>query len=170
MRRRKLLVALAGLAVVVAAEEVVLCPRPIAPGRTESVLATVIAVMYALVRWTTRIFEGTLEWPDGIDRRRVLQAANRLLALVLVGLFAFAQFGWYSRALSGAEPNLVLGPLYFLVNASSADDWIGYALLTVTVPCSLAVVFRQNRWTALAASLTAWAWVLPGTMKVLVER
>jgi hypothetical protein len=109
------------------------------------------------------------EWPDGIDRRLVLKAANRFLAVVLVGLFALVQLGWYLRALSG-EPNWVLGPLYFLVNASSADDWIGYALLTVTVPCLLSVVFRQNRWTALAASLTAWAWVIPGTVKVLAER
>jgi len=111
-----------------------------------------------------------VDLPDAIDRRLVLRAANRFLALVLVGLFAFAQFGWFSRALSGhSEPNWVLGPLYFLVNASSADDWIGYALLTVAVPCLLSVVFRQNRWTALAASLTAWARVIPGTLKALAE-
>jgi uncharacterized protein (TIGR03067 family) len=43
-----------------------------------------------------------------------------------------------------------------LRNASPADDWIGYALLAVAVPCLLSVVLWPNRRTALAASLTAW--------------
>jgi hypothetical protein len=102
-----------------------------------------------------------------------LTTAYRLLAALGVGLFAHGQYVWYQHARSGwfshPEPSWALGPLYFLLNASPADDWIGYALLAVAVPCLLSVVVRPNRWTALVASLTAWAWVIPGTVKALME-
>jgi hypothetical protein len=65
---------------------------------------------------------------------------------------------------------LALGPLYFFLDGTSgAHDWIGIALLAVALPCLVAVVIRPNRWTALVASLTAWAWVIPATLKALTE-
>ena len=82
--------------------------------------------------------------------------------LPLVRLVSFGQ------QFSGSRPNWVLGPLYFLANASPADDWIGYSLLAVAVPCLLSVVVWPNRWTAMVSSLTAWAWVLPVTVKLLL--
>jgi hypothetical protein len=112
--------------------------------------------------------------PDkGTFARFLLATAYRLLAAFGVGLFAHAQYVWYvherSAWLGNPEPNWALGPLYFLVNASPADDWIGYALLAVAVPCLLSVVVWPNRWTALVASLTAWAWVIPATVKAFLD-
>jgi hypothetical protein len=115
---------------------------------------------------------------------------SRAFAAMAVGLFAYVQYllfmprpqfarsptGWWALRpvyfLAHIEPdddwgNWALGPLYFLRNASPADDWIGYALLAVAVPCLLSVVLWPNRRTALAASLTAWAWVIPGTVRAL---
>jgi hypothetical protein len=92
---------------------------------------------------------------------------NRILAATLLALFAYFQWRWFIRGpnLGRFEPEWILGPLYFLHNPSRAQDWIGYALLTVAVPCLLSVVIWPNRWTALVASLTAWGWVLPGTVE-----
>lgn len=105
--------------------------------------------------------------------RFFLAIGLRLLAAVPVGLFANAQYRWYLHERwqwpGNPAPNWVLGPLYFLVNTSPADDWIGYALLAIAVPCILSVVVWPSRWTALVASLTAWAWVIPATVKALVE-
>jgi hypothetical protein len=89
--------------------------------------------------------------------------------MVPVGVFALAQAGWYARARETLEPNWVPGPLYFLVSVSSADDWIGHALLAVAVPSLLSVVVRPCRWTALVASMTARAWVLPGTVRTFMD-
>jgi hypothetical protein len=108
-----------------------------------------------------------------IADRIVIGIALRLLAAIPLGLFAWAQYRWYGwypfgRQYSSSRPNWVLGPLYFLANASPADDWIGYSLLAVAVPCLLSVVVWPNRWTAMVSSLTAWAWVLPVTVKLLL--
>src|SRR5262249_35801961 len=100
---------------------------------------------------------------EGTGRRLLVGAGRRLFAAILVGTFGFVQHARYldSKALLDRyEPDWVLGPLYFLANASPADDWIGYALLAVAVPCLLAFVVWPNRWTALVASLTALAWVV----------
>ncbi len=111
-------------------------------------------------------------WDSATGKELLFAMGLRLLAAVPIALFANAQYRWYLRELRPGgkpSPNWVLGPLYFLVNTSPADDWIGYALLAVAVPCLLSVVVWPNRWTALVASLTAWAWVIPGTVKALME-
>jgi hypothetical protein len=110
---------------------------------------------------------------DEVQVAFVMGVNLRLLAAVPIWVFAKAQYGWYLRErshwLGNPEPNWVLGPLYFLTNTSPADDWIGYVLLAVAVPCILSVLVWPNRWTALVASLTAWAWVIPGTVKALMD-
>jgi hypothetical protein len=128
-------------------------------------------------RWTT-----FGDWLDAV--------VSRVFAVIAVGLFAYVQYllfmprpeyarsptGWWAlrpvHFLVHIKPdddwgNWALGPLYFLRNASPADDWIGYVLLTVAVPCLLSVVIWPSRRTALAASLTAWAWVVPATVRAL---
>ena len=55
-----------------------------------------------------------------------------------------------------------MGPLYFLVNASMADDWIGYALLAVVGVFFLMFVVWPRKWTALLVCLVALCWVIPG--------
>jgi hypothetical protein len=92
----------------------------------------------------------------------------RLIAAMPVGLFAYVQYQWFvhdRRIHSGIEPDMVLGPLYFLANLSPADDWIGYLLLAGAVPCLLAVVVRPRRWTAVLACVTGLAWIVPGCIK-----
>jgi hypothetical protein len=107
---------------------------------------------------------------EQVDLAPLLKLIRWILTTIPIGVFALAQAGWYARARESLEPNWVLGPLYFLANASSDDDWIGYALLAVAVPCLLSVLVRPGRWTALVASLTAWAWVLPGTVTALMDK
>jgi hypothetical protein len=111
---------------------------------------------------------GRQEWMIHPPHSRILP---RLLAAVPVALFGYVQYVWFlgARSTSYAEPNWVLGPLYFLANSPGADDWIGYVLLAVAVPCLLSVVCWPTRWTALIASFTGWAWIIPATVKVIWE-
>ncbi len=113
-----------------------------------------------------------LWWGDRTGVRLLVGIVRRLLVAVPLAMFADVQYAWY-RYLQWIQPqpkpNWVFGPLYFLLNASPDDDWIGYTLLAVAVPCLLSVVVWPSRRTALVASLTAWAWVIPATVKAVME-
>jgi hypothetical protein len=117
--------------------------------------------------WPSQAAEKSFDMGD----RLTIEVCRRLFAAFPVGLFAFVQYRWYwyDQRYGNFEPNWVLGPFYFLVNASGNDDWIGYALLAVFVPCLLGFVIWPGRWTALVASLTALAWVSPGGWHALAE-
>lgn len=106
-----------------------------------------------------------------VDWAVLAATGRRLLALIPIGMFANTQYAWYLRETKIGEhvPHRVLGPLYYFVTTSPADDWIGYALLAVAVPCILSVVVWPNRWTALVASLTVLAWVAPGAVEAYAK-
>jgi hypothetical protein len=79
------------------------------------------------------------------------QLRHRLLALLLVGAFAAVQYRWWvdgRRYRLWWDPRPVLGPLYFLVNERADDDWLGFVLLAVLVPCILAFAVWSTRLTA----------------------
>ncbi len=57
------------------------------------------------------------------------------------------------------EPPRSLGPVYFLVNTSLADDWIGYAWLSVVAVVVVPFVVWPRRWTAWPVWLVALGWV-----------
>jgi hypothetical protein len=91
-----------------------------------------------------------------------------LVAAVPVALFGYVQYSYYlhdRRFSHFFTPYRALGPLYFLANQSPEDDWVGYALLAVAVPCLLAVVIWPRRWTMLIAIAAALAWVFPGCIE-----
>jgi hypothetical protein len=104
----------------------------------------------------------------GLAYRLFAGALRRLVAAVPVALFGYVQYAYFlqDRRLSHFfKPYRALGPLYFLANQSPADDWIGYALLAVAVPCLLVVVVWPRRWTMLLAIVVALAWVFPGCIE-----
>jgi hypothetical protein len=83
----------------------------------------------------------------GLARRLLAGALRRLVAAVPVALFGYVQYSYFlkDRRLNRFfTPYRALGPLYFLANQSPEDDWVGYALLAVAVPCLLAVVIRGD--------------------------
>jgi hypothetical protein len=103
--------------------------------------------------------------PPSLIVRLAVGTARRLVAGLAVAVFCYIQCrpwwqAWYLRY--KYDPPWSLGPIYFLVNASTADDWIGYTLLAVVVVCFLAFVVWPTRWTALLACLVALCWVVPG--------
>jgi hypothetical protein len=107
---------------------------------------------------------------SGIAARLLAGFDRRLPALSLVGFFAYGQYEWYrqeSQLPHWSYRSRALGPLYFLANASPTDDWIGFALLAVAVPCLLGVVIWPARWTAAVAIVTALAWVVPGLVETM---
>jgi len=88
---------------------------------------------------------------------------RRLLAATAVASFCFFAWSdwwpaWYFR--NKYDPPHSLGPLYFLVNASPTDDWIGYLLLPAVVLGFAPFVVWPRRWTAWLAWLVALGWVL----------
>jgi hypothetical protein len=104
----------------------------------------------------------------GLARRLLAGALRRLVAAVPVALFGYVQYAYFlkDRRLNRFfTPYRALGPLYFLANQSPEDDWVGYALLAVAVPCLLAVVIWPRRWTMLIAIAVALAWVFPGCIE-----
>lgn len=122
-------------------------------------------------RGDTPSLEGMTGRADGSPARsRGPRAGQRLLALLLVSAFAGVQYHWWldgRRYRAFWEPTPVLGPLYFLSNERTEDDWQGIVLLVMSVPCISAFPVRPNRRTALLASLAILAWVGPGILLIL---
>jgi hypothetical protein len=103
--------------------------------------------------------------PPTLLRRLILGTTLRLLAGLAVALFCYLRWrhwwqAWYHRL--RLEPPWSLGPLYFLVNASPADDWIGYVLLAFVALCFLTFVAWPRRWSAAIAWGLAAIWTLAG--------
>jgi hypothetical protein len=97
--------------------------------------------------------------------RVAIGVIQRLMAGLAVAAFCYDHWSnwwtaWYFR--NKYDPPLSLGPLYFLVNATPSDDWIGYTLLAVVAMCFVAFVVWPRRWTALPAWLIALVWVVVG--------
>jgi hypothetical protein len=108
--------------------------------------------------------------PD--PRPLVARVIHHLFAASVIALFGLLQcveYVYYRRAMRVGinNPSLVLGPLYFLTNQSPTDDWIGYGLLALALPCLLAVVVWPTRKTAWIATLTVWAWLMPAAIDTL---
>jgi hypothetical protein len=106
-----------------------------------------------------------VEAEDAVAASRWRRLGHRLLALLLVSLFAGVQTIWWldgRRYREWWEPTRVLGPLYFLANKSAEDDWLGIVLLVVLVPCILAFVLWPTRFTTVLACLAILASVGPG--------
>src|SRR4051794_8482815 len=94
---------------------------------------------------------------------------DRVLALVVVAAFAAAQYQWWAqgrRHLAWSEPDPVLGPLYFLANTRTGDDWLGWLLLAVLVPCILAFPIRPTAVTGVLAVAAILAWIGPGVFMI----
>jgi hypothetical protein len=83
---------------------------------------------------------------------------RRLLAALVVAGFCFLAWrdcwkAWYFH--NRYDPPHSLGPLYYLVNSTPADDWIGYLLLLAVVLGFAPFVVWPRRWTAWVAWLVA---------------
>jgi hypothetical protein len=100
-------------------------------------------------------------------QRLAVGAGLRLLAGLAVAGFCYLQWwlwwqqwwsAWYHRFQS--NPPLCFGPIYFLVNASTADDWIGYALLAVVGVCFLTFVAWPRLWSARVVWGLAICWTV----------
>src|SRR5437016_6326959 len=95
---------------------------------------------------------------------------ERLLALLVVDGFFTVQELWFlegRRMVYWWEPTPVLGPLYFLCNKSTADDWLGYVLLAVLAPWLLAFAVWPRPATAVLAVIAIVAWIGPGVLMIL---
>jgi hypothetical protein len=98
-------------------------------------------------------------------RRIQIAIGKRVLAGVALTGFCYVQcrdwwYAWYLRY--KYDPPKSLGPLYFLTNASTADDWIGYTLLVVVSLCFAAFLVWPNRWTALLVCAVVLPWSIAG--------
>jgi hypothetical protein len=96
----------------------------------------------------------------------------RLLGAGVVALFAAIQWYWWQdyhaipvQRTLGWEPPRALGPLCFLANTRTDDDWIGIVLLILLVPAVLAFPCWPSRATAIITVLAIFTWTAVGVPK-----